>query len=143
MTEDMFDRTELLLGRESIERLGNSRVAVFGLGGVGGHCAEALARSGIGTLDIIDNDTVDITNLNRQIIADATTVGKAKTDVMKKRLLLINPSIKINDHRMFYSRDTADLLDLNSLDYIADAIDSVSSKIVLIEEAKKCGTPII
>lgn len=141
--DNRFSRTELLLGKEAMDKLSKSRVAVFGIGGVGSFTAEALARSGVGTLDIIDNDTVSITNINRQILALSSTVGKYKVDVMKERLLDINPEIKINISRTFFLPETADEFNFASYDYIVDAIDTVTGKIALIENAKKHQVPII
>ena len=143
MRNEKFMRTELLLGKQAMDRLRACRVAVFGIGGVGGHAAEAVARSGVGHIVLIDNDTVSETNINRQIIADTSTVGRMKTEVMKERLLLINPDLDVTCHGMFFSEDTKDEIDFSSLDYIIDAIDSVSSKITLILEAKKASVPII
>ncbi len=141
--DNQFKRTEMLIGEEALLKLKNCRVALFGIGGVGGTCAEALVRSGIGTLDIIDNDTVDITNLNRQIIATHKTVGKNKVDVFEERAKEINPEVVINKHNIFFSMDTSSLFDFENYDYVIDAIDSVSSKIELILNAEKSGTPII
>ena len=143
MKNGFFNRTELLLGKDAIERLNNSRVAVFGLGGVGGHAAEALARSGVGTLDIVDSDTVSGSNINRQIIANVKTVGRKKTDVMKERLFDINPEITINVYPVFFAKDTMEQFDFSSYDYVVDAIDSVTSKILLITVAKNAGVRII
>ncbi|MBR7133129.1 MAG: tRNA threonylcarbamoyladenosine dehydratase [Clostridia bacterium] len=138
-----FSRTAQLLGDEALQKLKNSRVAVFGLGGVGGYAAEALARTGVGAIDLIDSDTVDITNLNRQIIATQSTVGMDKTEAMKKRIADINPEIRVTAHKLFYSAETAEKLSLSQYDYIVDAIDTVTSKIELIINAQKSGTPII
>ena len=143
MKDGFLNRTELLFGKDAIERLNNSRVAVFGLGGVGGHAAEALARSGVGTLDIVDSDTVSESNINRQIIANVKTVGREKTDVMKERLFDINPEITINVYPVFFAKDTMEQFDFSSYDYVVDAIDSVTSKILLITEAKNAGVRII
>ncbi len=140
---DIFTRTEALIGDTNIEKLKNSRIAIFGLGGVGGFAAEALVRSGIGTVDIIDNDTVDITNLNRQIIATHSTIGLEKTDVFEKRLLEINPNLKINKYNLFFGNETSEKFNFSQYDYIVDAIDTVSSKIELILKANECNTPII
>ena len=138
-----FSRTELLIGRENLERLKNARVAVFGVGGVGGYTVEALARSGIGTLDLIDNDKVCLTNINRQIIATQKTIGQYKVDVAKERVLDINPDAVVNTYKTFYMPDTADAFDFSRYDYVVDAIDMVTGKLKLVEEAKKAGTPII
>ncbi|MDO4459185.1 MAG: tRNA threonylcarbamoyladenosine dehydratase [Clostridia bacterium] len=140
---NQFSRTELLFGAEAMEKLKNSRVAVFGVGGVGGHVVEALARSGVGQLDLIDNDTVSLTNINRQIIALHSTVGKLKVDVAKERCLDINPNIIVNAYRCFYLPETEDQFDFTQYDYVVDAIDTVSGKIALVMNAKKAGTPII
>ncbi len=141
--ENQFERTELLLGKDAIKKLKNSRVAVFGIGGVGGFTAEALVRSGIGAIDIIDNDTVALSNLNRQIIAVHSTLGKLKVDVAEERFLDINPDLKLNKHAVFYTPETSEKFDFTQYDYIVDAIDTVSGKIELIVQADKAGTPII
>lgn len=138
-----FSRTELLLGKEGMKRLASARIAVFGIGGVGGHAAEALVRSGVGTLDIFDNDEVSITNINRQIIASDETVGRYKVDVMKERALSINPDITVNAHKCFYLPENADEYDLSVYDYIIDAVDTVTAKIELITRADAAGVPII
>ncbi len=138
-----FSRTELLLGAEGMKKLAAARVAVFGIGGVGGYAAEALVRSGIGALDIFDSDKVSLTNLNRQIIASEETVGKYKVDVMKERALSINPDIKITAHRCFYLPENADDYDLSKYDYIIDAVDTVTAKIELITRADSAKVPII
>ncbi|MBQ7007597.1 MAG: tRNA threonylcarbamoyladenosine dehydratase [Ruminococcus sp.] len=135
-----FSRTELLLGAEGISRLKNSSVAVFGVGGVGSYIAEALARSGIGNITLIDNDTVNVTNINRQIIALQSTVGMLKTEAAKARILDINPNCNVTLHSCFY---TGNEFPLDEFDYIADAIDSVTSKLNLIENAIKLNIPII
>ena len=141
--QNQFSRTSLLLGNEAMEKLKNSRVAIFGIGGVGGHTAEALARSGVGKIDIIDNDTVSLSNINRQIFATLDVVGEYKVDVAKKRLLLINSDIKINAYKTFYMPETSSDFDFTQYDYIVDAIDTVTGKLELIVNAEKCGTPII
>ena len=138
-----FSRTELLLGKENMDRLRNARVAIFGIGGVGGHTVEALARSGVGTLDLIDNDTVSLTNINRQIIALQSTVGRDKVEVAKERVLDINPKAVVNIYKTFYLPETADQFDFTKYDYVVDAIDTVTGKLQLVEEAKKAGVPII
>lgn len=138
-----FLRTELLLGREAMQKLESSHVAVFGIGGVGGHAAEALARSGIGALDLIDNDTVSLSNLNRQIVALKSTVGRYKADVMKERIQNINPEAKVRALRLFYLPETADELDLGKYDYIVDAVDTVTAKLELAVRAKAAGVPLI
>lgn len=140
---DQFSRTELLYGKAAIERLHRSRVAVFGVGGVGGFAAEALVRSGVGALDLIDNDTVSLTNLNRQIIALHSTIGRYKVDVAKERFLDINPNAKIEAFNVFYTPETSGQFDFSQYDYVIDAIDSVTGKIELCLQANICGTPII
>lgn len=126
-----------------MERLANARVAVFGIGGVGGYVVEALARSGVGTLDLIDDDKVCLTNINRQIFATRKTVGKYKVDVAKERILDINPDAKVNIYKTFYLPDTAEQFDFSQYDYVVDAIDTVSGKLQLVEQAEASGTPII
>lgn len=143
MAENRFSRTEMLLGTEAMERLGRARVAVFGVGGVGGYVVEALARSGVGTLDLIDNDTVNLSNINRQIIALQSTVGKYKVDVAKERALDINPDIRVNAYRTFYLPENAGEFSFEEYDYVVDAIDTVTGKLMLAEQAKAAGTPII
>lgn len=140
---NQFSRTALIYGDEAMERLKNARVAVFGLGGVGGHAAEALARSGVGALDLIDNDTVSMTNINRQTVANLKTVGLYKTEVMKERIADINPDACVKTYNTFYSAETAGDFDLSVYDYIIDAIDTVSAKILLIVNAESSGVPII
>lgn len=138
-----FERTEMLLGTSAIEKLKNSRVAVFGIGGVGGAAAEALVRGGVGSLDFIDPDTVSVTNINRQLIATHDTIGELKTEAMRKRALSINPDVNIKTHNIFYLPENADSFDLSVYDYIVDAIDTVSAKIELIVRADKLGIPVI
>lgn len=138
-----FSRTELLLGKESMNTLKNSHIAVFGIGGVGGYVVEALARCGIEHFDLIDNDAVSISNINRQIIALHSTVGKLKVDVMKDRILDINPNANVNTYTCFFLPETKDQFDFSKYDYVIDAIDTVSGKIELILEAQKNGIPII
>lgn len=138
-----FSRTELLFGNEAMERLAQSRVAVFGVGGVGGYTVEALARSGVGTLDIIDDDKVSLTNINRQIIALTSTVGEYKVDVAEKRIKDINPDAVINKYKMFYTPETSGKFDFSQYDYVVDAIDTVTGKIELVMKAKEAGVPII
>lgn len=133
----------MLIGREAVEKLKRAHVAVFGLGGVGGYVVEALARSGIGSFDIIDSDRVSPSNINRQIIATVDTLTEKKTDVMKRRILSINPECIVNAHDIFYLPATKDLFDFSSYDYIVDAIDTVTGKLQLIEEAERTHTPII
>lgn len=138
-----FSRTELLLGSEGMSRLQNARIAVFGVGGVGTFAAEALVRSGVGAIDLFDDDKVCLTNINRQLIATRKTVGKKKVEVMKERVLEINPAVKVEAHETFYGAENAEEYDLRIYDYIIDAIDTVSSKLVLIQRAKELDVPII
>ena len=140
---DRLSRTRLLLGSDAIEKLKNARVAVFGLGGVGGYAVEALARSGIGALDLIDHDTVSITNLNRQILATHSTIGMAKADAAAARVVDIDPSIRVTAHKTFYGPDTAADFDFTKYNYIVDAIDTVTGKLALIAQAKEANTPIL
>ena len=138
-----FSRTQLLLGQPAMEKLNNARVAVFGLGGVGGYVAEALARSGVGAMDLIDHDTISITNINRQLLALHSTVGMSKAKAARDRVLDINPQCKVTVHETFYGPDTADRFDFTQYDYIVDAIDTVTAKLALIAHAKEAGTPIL
>lgn len=138
-----FNREEILIGSKALEVLKNSRVAIFGVGGVGGYAVEALVRGGIGALDFVDNDVVSLTNLNRQIIALHSTLGKAKVEVMKERAIDINPEVKIITHNCFYLPENAGQFDFKKYDYVVDAVDTVSAKIALVEQANKAGTPII
>ena len=138
-----FSRTEMLIGSEGVNKLKKFRVAVFGLGGVGGYVAEALARAGLGALDLIDSDTVSLSNINRQILALHSTVGILKTEAAKQRLLDINPNLQIVCHNCFYLPETADSFDFYKYDYVADAIDTVAGKIALVQRAADAGTPII
>lgn len=138
-----FSRTELLVGNEAMEKLKNSRVAVFGIGGVGGYTVEALVRSGIGTIDIIDGDKVCLTNINRQIIATTDTIGKFKVDVAEERIKSINPDCVVYKHQTFYSSETADEFDFSKYDYVVDAVDTVTAKIALVMACQEAGTPII
>ena len=140
---DQFSRTALLLGRDGIERLAKARVAVFGVGGVGGYAVEALARSGVGALDLIDDDRVSLTNLNRQIIALHSTIGQYKVDVAAARVKDINPACSVRVYRTFYSPETQTQFDFTQYDYVIDAIDTVTGKIALILQAQAAGTPII
>ena len=140
---ELFERTALLLGENAMERLSRTRVALFGVGGVGGYALEALVRSGVCDITVIDGDTVSASNINRQIIATAHTVGRAKVEVARERAEAINPNVKITALNMFFSRENADTIDFSSFDYVIDAIDSVSSKIELIMRAKAAGVPII
>lgn len=132
-----YERTEIILGHDNIEKLKRKHIAIFGVGGVGGYVCEGLARVGIGEFDIIDNDVVDETNINRQIIALTSTIGKNKVDVMKDRLIDINPSVKVNQHKVFFSDANKDIFPFDKYDYIVDAIDSVESKLTLIKFAKE------
>ena len=136
-------RTEMLLGPEALEKLRRARVAVFGLGGVGGYVVEALARGGIGALDLVDNDTIGESNLNRQLLALRSTLGLPKTEAARRRVLDINPGIAVKTWELFYNAETADSFDLGAYDYIVDAIDTVSAKLLLIQRAVQAGTPII
>ena len=141
--EEQYSRSELLLGHEAIEKLRHSRVAVFGVGGVGGYAVEALARCGVGTLDLIDNDTVSISNMNRQIIALHSTVGRLKTEVAAERVHDIDPDIKVNVHSVFFMPETADCFDFSQYDYVIDAIDTVTGKIEIIMRAQAAGVPVL
>ena len=140
---EQFSRTQILLGEEAVQKLQKARVAVFGIGGVGGYTVEALARCGIGNLDLIDSDTVSISNLNRQILATHSTVGMRKVDAAKARILDINPECTVRTYPIFYLPDTAEQFDFTQYDYIVDAIDTVTGKLQLIERAVAAGTPII
>jgi len=140
---NQYSRTELLLGKEAMEKLRASRVAVFGIGGVGGYAVEALARSGVGAIDLIDDDRVCLTNINRQIIATRKTVGKFKVDVAAERIAEIDPDIKATKHQCFYMPETAERFDFKQFDYVIDAIDTVTGKIELVMQAQKAGVPII
>ena len=140
---NQFSRTELLLGKEAMERLENSRVAVFGIGGVGGYVCEALVRSGVGAFDLIDDDKVCLTNLNRQIIATRKTVGKYKVDVMKERILEINPKADVRIHKTFFLPENADEFPFEEYDYVVDAVDTVTAKLELVMKAKEKNIPII
>ena len=141
--EDMFSRTRMLLGEEAMARLARARVAVFGVGGVGGYVVEALARSGIGALDLIDSVRVVLSNLNRQIITTRNTLGMLKVDAAKARVLSVNPDCAVRTWPVFYLPETADQFDFSQYDYVVDAIDTVAGKLQLIEAAKAAGTPII
>ena len=138
-----FSRTELLLGKEAMEKLKKSRIAIFGIGGVGSFTAEALVRSGVGAIDIIDNDKVCITNINRQLFATMNNIDKYKVDVAEERLLSINPDVKITKHNIFFTNDNKNEIDFSNFDYIVDAIDTVSSKLTLVEKANENNIPII
>ena len=138
---EQFSRTENLIGKRGVEKLNRARVVVFGVGGVGGYAIEALVRSGLGAVDIVDNDTVSESNINRQIIALHSTVGKKKTQVMQERLQDINPNVKVQTHDLFFLPDTP--FDFTPYDYVVDAIDTVSGKLAVIEGAKRVGVPVI
>lgn len=140
---EIFSRTELMFGKNAMKKLSESRVAVFGIGGVGGYVTEALARSGIGAVDLIDNDKVNESNINRQIIALHSTIGQYKTEVMKARIADINPDCKVTAHNMFFMPDTANLIDFSLYDYVIDAIDTVIGKIEIIMQAKAKDVPVI
>ena len=141
--QEQFLRTQMLLGTEALQRLQKARVAVFGIGGVGGYTVEALARSGIGQLDLIDNDDVSVSNINRQILATHSTVGMPKVEAARNRILDINPGCVVRTHQVFYTPETADLFDFSQYDYIVDAIDTVTGKLQLVQQATAVGTPII
>ena len=140
---NQFSRTELLFGKEAMEKLRRARVAVFGIGGVGGYTVEALVRSGIGAVDLIDDDKICLTNINRQIYATRKTVGQYKVDVATQRIAEINPDIKVTTYKTFYTPETADQFDFTAYDYIVDAIDTVTGKLALVQNADAAGTPII
>lgn len=141
--EHPFSRTELLLGRDGVKRLQDASVAVFGIGGVGGYAVEALARSGVGRLHLIDHDKVSVSNLNRQIIAVTSTIGRYKVDAAKERILDINPKAEVYAYRTFYMPDTAEEFDFTQYDYVVDAIDTVTGKLAIIMQAKQVGVPVI
>ena len=138
-----FSRTAMLIGEEALQKLASSRVAIFGVGGVGSYVLEALARSGVGEFDLIDNDTVNITNINRQIIATHDTMGRSKVDVAKERVLSINPNAIVNTHKVFYLPENADEFDFSKYDYVVDAVDTVTAKIDIIVKAKENNIPVI
>ena len=140
---EMFSRTEMLIGAEAMNKLKNSRVAVFGIGGVGGYVVEALVRSGIGEIDVFDNDTVSVSNINRQIIATTKTIGKSKVQVMKERILDINPKARVNAHQCFFMPESSHEFDFSSYDYVVDAIDTVTGKIEIIMRARDAKVPVI
>ena len=140
---EQFLRTEILIGKDNMEKLNKTKVAVFGVGGVGSYTAMALARSGVGSIDIIDNDTVSITNINRQLIADLTTVGRKKVEVLKEMMLKVNPDLNISTFDIFLDKTNIDSFDFSSYDYVVDAIDTVTSKILLIEKCNEVNTKII
>lgn len=141
--EGQFSRTELLLGKEAVKSLGNKRVAIFGIGGVGGFVCEALVRSGIGHFDLIDKDVVSLSNLNRQIIATTSSIGRYKVDVMKERMLDINPDVDVKVHNCFYLPENASDFNFSDYDYVVDAVDTVTAKISIIVKAKEAGVPVI
>ena len=141
--KEQFLRTAMLLGEEAVTRLQKARVAVFGIGGVGGYTVEALARSGIGQLDLIDSDTVSVSNINRQILATHSAVGMPKVEAAKARVLDINPECVVRTHQVFYTPETADQFDFRNYDYIVDAIDTVTGKLALVQRAVEAGTPIV
>lgn len=138
-----FERSERLLGKDAVEALGQKTVAIFGIGGVGGYAAEALARTGVGTLHLIDRDTVSESNLNRQIIALHSTIGKYKTEVMRDRVLDINPKAEVCVHNCFFLPENAGNFDFTAYDYVVDAVDTVTAKLEIIERAKSAGVPVI
>lgn len=140
---DRFERTELLFGKDGMDKLKNARVAVFGVGGVGGYVVEALARSGIGAIDLIDNDTVNLTNINRQIIATEKTLGRYKVDAAKDRIADINPECEVKTHKVFFLPENANTFDFSVYDYVVDAIDTVTGKKEIILRAKAAGVPVI
>ena len=140
---DAFSRTALLLGQEGMEKLKNARVAVFGLGGVGGYVAEALARSGVGALELVDHDTISLTNINRQLLATVDTVGQPKAEAAKKRVLAINPQAEVTARCEFYGPQTAENFDFSRYSYVVDAIDTITGKLALVTAAKEAGVPII
>ena len=141
--EEQFSRTGLLLGEAAIDRLKGSRVAIFGIGGVGGYTVEALARAGVGTIDVIDSDTVSLSNLNRQLLATHDTIGMLKVEAARQRIKSINPGAAVNAHPIFYTPETAEQLDFSQYDYIVDAIDTVTGKLCIIERAVAAGVPVI
>ncbi|MDR2570609.1 MAG: tRNA threonylcarbamoyladenosine dehydratase [Oscillospiraceae bacterium] len=140
---DFFQRTAMLIGHDNVINLKNRRVAVFGVGGVGGHCIEALCRCGIGTIDIFDGDVVDVTNINRQLIATSKSIGRNKVDVMRERLLEINPEVIVGANKLFYLPESADWVDLSVYDYVVDAVDTMTAKLELVCKAKAAGVPVI
>ncbi len=140
---EIFSRTRLLIGEEALKRLRESTVAIFGVGGVGGYVAEALVRSGVGGFDLIDNDTVSVSNLNRQIIATGQTVGRYKTDVMRERILSINPEARVEVHKCFYLPETSAAFDFSRYSYVVDAVDTVTAKIDIVLRAQAAGVPVI
>lgn len=143
MMEERFLRTCMLLGEEKMNRLFTSKVAVFGIGGVGGHVVEALSRSGVGSFVLVDKDDISITNINRQIIANTATIGKSKVEVMRERILSINPEAHVEIHKSFFLPENADSFDFSQYSYVVDAVDTVTAKLELIKRAKECNVPII
>ncbi len=141
--QKQFSRTAMVIGEEALEKLSSSRIAIFGIGGVGGYTLEALARSGVGEFDLIDNDTVNVTNINRQIIALHNTVGQYKVDVAKERILSINPAAKVNVHKIFYLPENASAIDFAKYSYVVDCVDTVTAKLEIIERAKNANVPVI
>lgn len=141
--EDQFERERIIIGEEGLNKLREAKVAVFGVGGVGSYCVEALARAGIGKMDIFDGDVVDITNINRQLIAVHRNIGKRKVEAVRERVLDINPDAEVCANFVFYNKDNEQQYDFQRYSYIADAIDCVSSKLLIIENAKRCGVPVI
>lgn len=141
--QDIFSRTEMLLGPEAMQHLAKCRVIVFGVGGVGGYVVEVLARSGVGAIDVVDNDMIAASNVNRQIIALTSNIGQPKVEVVRKRILAINPSCHVTTHQMFYLPGNANELDLSAYDYVVDCIDTVAAKMELIRQCKRLGVPII
>lgn len=140
---DAFSRMEILLGEASADKLSKAKIAVFGLGGVGSYVVEALARCGVGSLTLVDNDTVSVTNINRQLYALHSTVGMSKVQVAKERIKDIDENILVHTYETFYNNDTAEMFDFHNYDYVVDAIDTVTSKLLLIEQAKACNTPVL
>ena len=140
---NQFSRSELLLGKDGMDKLKNSHVAVFGIGGVGGHAVEALARTGVGKLDLFDNDTVSLTNINRQIVAALDKVGQYKVDVMRERIAQINPDAEVNAYRCFFMPDNSADFDFTQYDYVIDAVDTVTAKLELVMKSQEAGVPII
>ncbi|MGN0995422.1 MAG: ThiF family adenylyltransferase [Candidatus Ventricola sp.] len=141
--DERFIRTALIFGEDGMARLAGARVAVFGVGGVGGHCVQALARAGVGAIDVFDDDVVSVTNINRQAVAMTSTIGRPKVDVIGEQVLDINPQARVTCHRMFYTPENADAVELTQFDYVVDAIDTVKAKVELIVRAHEAGVPIV
>ena len=141
--KEQFSRTAMVIGEKALEKLASCRVAIFGIGGVGGYALEALVRSGVGEFDLIDNDTVNVTNINRQIIALHNTVGQYKVDVAKERILSINPEAKVNVHKLFYLPENAGEIDFTKYSYVVDCVDTVTAKLEIVERAKSANIPVI